>query len=251
MVGFNLLTVNLLYAIFFVVPGLLGLKIYLKIAEKVDSYTRLDAIIYSLGISIISVFVLYVVYGIWLWNLPQFNDVRFSELPIIMGVYVAHVVASCVTGVAIGKIDARRSDRGDQKTRRELWDFAFDDIYSDTRIRVTTLDGRKIEGTVAKMGETAQSQDLILVSAYELHNPEDEDAKKAEELGEYTYIHEQDISTIQFPEDLNEDLDMETLRSLGYAPMTDDESIREDVDEELEEEIEDELERELPDDSDT
>lgn len=243
MVDISPFATNLILPILLLLPGLLGLKVFLLRADRVDAYSRLDAIIYSIGISIVSVLILYGGYGISLWSLPTFEDVQFSSLPILIGLYLSHVGVSSLLGEIAGRVANRRDSDGRDTTRKEIWDYAFDEIYSDSRVKVFTNAGSEIEGTVVRAGQPLQSRDLILASPYELKDVDGQDKTKAVSLGEYTYIHEQAVSHIGFFEDLNEDLDLETLRQLGYAPV--EPGKVEDVDEEVDEELEKELQQEL------
>jgi hypothetical protein len=244
MVDISPFATNLILPILLLLPGLLGLKVFLYRADRVDAYSRLDAIIYSIGISIVSFLLLYGAYGLYLWSFPTFQDVQFSSLPLLIGLYLGHVGVSSALGYVAGRVSNRRDSGGRDTTRKEIWDYAFDEIYSDSRVRVFTNAGSEIEGTVVRAGQPLQSRDLILASPYELKDEDSQDKKRAVSLGDYTYIHEQAVSHIGFFEDLNEDLDLETLRQLGYAPVEPGkvEEPDEDVDEELEKELQQELE---------
>jgi len=245
MVDISPVSTDLILLILLLLPGLLGLKLFLFRAERIDAYSRLDAIIYSIGISIISVLLMYAIYSVILWRFATFSDVRFSSLPPIIGLYLSHVGMSSLLGEIGGRVANRRDTDGRDTTRKEIWDYGFDDIYSDSRVRVFTTEDSEIEGTVVMAGQLPQARDLILASPYELIDTEDDDNKRAIDLGDYVYIHEQAVSHIGFFEDLNDDLDLETLRQLGYAPVepgSEKELDEEETDEELEEELQQELE---------
>jgi len=245
MVDISPVSTDLILLILLLLPGLLGLKLFLFRAERIDAYSRLDAIIYSVGISIISVLLMYGLYSITLRRLATFLDVQFSSLPLIIGLYLIHIGISSALGDGAGRVVNWKDTDGRDTTRKEIWDYAFDDIYSDSRVRVFTTEDSEIEGTVVMAGQLPQARDLILASPYELIDIEDDDNKRAIDLGDYVYIHEQAVSHIGFFEDLNDDLDLETLRQLGYAPVepgSEKESDEEETDEELEEELQQELE---------
>ncbi|WP_232703168.1 DUF6338 family protein [Halobacterium wangiae] len=55
----TLLGINLLYIILFIVPGLLGVKFYRREADVLDDDNRIDAIVYSIFLSIIAFYALY------------------------------------------------------------------------------------------------------------------------------------------------------------------------------------------------
>lgn len=263
MVSVDLFTVNLLYATLLVVPGLLGLKLYLIGSRRINDYSRLDAIVYSLGISILSIFSIYLLSSLILWKLVDFSDIQSPSLPFLIGLYMLHVAISCSLGGLSGHLDDARLDNNDGPFERlfgyfddsrsdsnedviqeELWDYIFDDIYSESRVRVVKIDGTEIEGTVAKYGDAVQSRDIILSSAYEMIPNREGEENRARGLGKYTYIHEQDISHIEFDEDLNEDLDMETLRELGYRPEREESQADEEATRRVEEDL-DEIKREM------
>ena len=244
MVDLSLVSADLILLILLLLPGLFGLKLYLYFAGKIDSYSRLDAVAYSVGISILSVLLLYAAYGLHLRQFPASEDVvALFSLPLLIGLYLGHVCTSTLLGGLFGKSIARLTTGERDKNRKEVWDFAFDEIYSDSRIRVMTTSDFQIEGTVVAPGQTVQARDLILASPYRLEDVHDGDGKQAISLGDYVYIHEQDINHIGFFEDLNDDLDVDTLKELGYTPVspgTKDEG--KEPDEQLEEELQRELE---------
>lgn len=245
MVDISPVSTDLILLILLLLPGLLGLKLFLYRADRIGGHSRLDAIVYSIGISILSVLILYAIYGIYLRQLPRFEDVQFSSLPFIIGLYLSHVGVSTLLGELSGRIVNWQFSSGRDTSRKEIWDYTFDEIYSDSRVRVFTTSNSEIEGTVVRAGQPLQARDLILASPYELIDTDDEDNKRAIDLGDYVYVHEEAVSHIGFFEDLNDDLDMETLRQLGYAPVepgSEEEPDEEESDEELEKELQQELE---------
>ncbi|GAA0469778.1 DUF6338 family protein [Halococcus dombrowskii] len=228
MVAVNILTANLIYPVLLILPGLIGLKIYLRTAGAVNDFSRLDAIIFSLGISVASVLAMYAVYGIILMHPPTFNDVQFNSLPLLMGLYLIHFVVSCLIGWLLG----RCYDSEGNGPREELWDFIFEELFTDSQIRVVKPNGSQIEGNIQITGDSPQSRDLILSSATEIK----QDGTESRDLGEFTYVHERGVSHIE----IVEEIDKETLRDFGYL----DGELKSPKDEESEEEIERELEHE-------
>ncbi|WP_122088737.1 DUF6338 family protein [Halalkalicoccus subterraneus] len=247
MVDVSALSTDLILLLLILLPGLLGLKLFLYRADRIGEYSRLDAIVYSAGISIFSLLILYGFYAGWLGRLPDFTDIQFSSLPFIIGLYLGHIVISAILGEVSSWVANRRFSNGRDKTRKEIWDYTFDDIYSDSRVRVFTSDNSEIEGTIVRAGQPVQARDLILASPYRLLNTGNNDKKTAISLGDYVYIHEEAVCYIGIFEDLNDDLDLEVLRELGYAPIEPraaEKSDQKESDEELEEELRQELEGE-------
>lgn len=244
MVDISALSTDLVLLLLLLLPGLLGLKLFLYRANRVGGHSRLDAVVYSAGISLFSLLILYSFYAGSLQRLPDFADIQFSSLPFIIGLYLGHIGISAILGELSGRVANWCFSNGRDKTRKEIWDYTFDEIYSDSRVRVFTSDNSEIEGTIVRAGQPVQARDLILASPYRLLNTDNEDEKTAISLGDYVYIHEEAVSYIALFEDLNDDLDLEVLRELGYAPVEpgiDDQPDQEASDEELEEELRQEL----------
>lgn len=247
MVDVSALSTNLVLLLLLLLPGLLGLKLFLYRADRIGGHSRLDAIVYSAGISLLSLLILYGVYAGYLRSLPDFADIQFSSLPFIIGLYLGHIGISAILGELSGRVANQCFSNGRDKTRKEIWDYTFDDIYSNSRVRVFTSDNSEIEGTIVRAGQPVQARDLILASPYRLLNTGNDDEKTAVSLGDYVYIHEDAVCYIGIFEDLNDDLDLEVLRELGYAPIepgVGEQSDQEESDEELEEELRRELEGE-------
>ena len=122
MVTVEILTANLIFPVLLILPGLIGLKIYLRVAGVVEDFSRLDAIIFSIGISVASVLAMYAGYGVLLMHPPTFSDVLFDSLPTIVVLYLLHLLISCLIGYLLGK----RYDTAGNGPREELWDFIFE-----------------------------------------------------------------------------------------------------------------------------
>lgn len=94
--------------------------------------------------------------------------------------------------------------RGHDRTRKEIWDYTFDDIYSDSHARVVTCKGDIIEGEIIQWGDTVQKRDLLIVNPEVVTFSGNGETEPEHPLGKYAYVHEQDISHIALNEDLNE-----------------------------------------------
>lgn len=234
---------SLVLLVLFVVPGLLSIKSYRRLSQVADHDSRLDAIVYSLSVSIAAVLLLYGMVQIAAGTpltIPVLADA--ITLPLAIHGYLAHISIAFLIGIYVGVFtnhiyrgkfsaqdtlqrlwekdfraleDARNDivDGDTSQTRAELWDYIFDKIYSQSEITVVKTDGEDVCGEVLISGDSVQSRDFLLSTAtrdqLEQEGPPDE---------KYTYIPPNDISHITFNEDLNADDSDVAEREVGPAP---------------------------------
>jgi hypothetical protein len=206
----NFASPNVLTLLLLVAPGLVGLKLYLRQTGGVDDFSRLDSVVFSLAFSFGSILLIYAGYSLLLFALATAADFPQPTLPVLFGGYLLHILVTCGLGFVVGLFAGDTTD-GSKRTQAELWQFAFENIHADSKVRVTTTAGEKIEGNVLKRRDPVQARDLILTSPRRL----DADGESlASFIGPYAYLHEQDISQVVFYEDLEEDLDRAVVESI-------------------------------------
>lgn len=240
----DLVGINLLYIILLIVPGLIGIKVYLTLGKRVDQFSRLDTIVASLVLSIAALFLHYGLVNSLTTGSLEISDVSFTTSLAIHG-YLSMVSMCILIAGAVSIMQhnvysnpsisfpsrftlsqllpnnwynylnkkSRVFIRDDTSGRQEVWDSIFENIFSNVRVQVVTVNGGVIEGEVLMYGDTVQSRDLIL------WNQEDDKRQGVESTvsvdgDNYTYIHEQDISYISF-------LNIEDLDQLRDGPLPD------------------------------
>lgn len=210
-------TINLLYIIFLIVPGLVGIKGFLLVRRETDNYGRIETVVFSLIISILSVLLLYAGYSVYLWELVDFSDVANFGLPNIILIFLLHSAICSILGTSIG-IGNNIAEKREwisgiieslpyvdgEDARMEVWDFVFEEIHSNSAVAVITEQGHVVSGNVVQSGDKIQERDLIL-SRPSLKLLTDNGDYVDEDLPNktYAYVHNQDISQILLEEDLN------------------------------------------------
>lgn len=221
-------SLNLVLLILLVVPGLLGVKAYLKSADQVEDHTRIDAVVYSIVLSIASIYLLYLAYWVYDGGLITLSTLQDASTPRFLLSYPLLVLVSVVVGKVYGRyqyhignndyFDRRRDIlskartsmkegsfrtkfltpliEGDSTSRETLWEHIFRGSLDSDKVTVVTKEGERIHGTVLMAGTERQSRDILIAV--------EEQSKTS---GDYAYIHDQDISQILF-DDLSPRIDV-------------------------------------------
>lgn len=233
----NVLATNFLFIIFLVVPGLAGIKGFLLAKREPDNYSRIETVVFSLMISILSILLLYLSYSLLIFKFADFNDIDQFGLPNIIFIFITHLMISPIIGISLGMLVNVAVKReffsrviqlipyiDENSPRKEVWDLVFSEIHSNSAVSVITQKGHIITGNVVQRGEKVQERDLLL-SRPSLKILMENGDYSEKDLSDktYSYVHNQNISQILFQEDLNRG----------------DESVAESMDIESDEEIKD------------
>ena len=259
------LSSNLVLLVLFVVPGLISIRAYQFIAKRVDQYSRLDAIVYSLILSIVAVLSLYGLVSAEVGELltvPHLRQVSqakllptfihgylaLNSLGILLGLY-GGICRRYVLDPDVGfreywdaldeaayELDMENLNKhhgeilggGPTETRGELWDYVFNYIYSESTVTIHKTDGNNVEGEILLAGDTVQNRDL-LISPGSREELEDQDGPQET----YRYIPPNDLSHITFNEDLNLD-DSDVAEREMPENSEDPNPVADDVEEKLE-----------------
>ena len=260
---------NLLLLVLFVVPGLISIRAYQYVAKRVDQYSRIEAIVYSLCLSIVSILTLYGLVSVEVGDLLTIPDLRHLSdtelLPRSIHGYLALNSVGTLLGLYAGVVRRYMLDPdvtfreywkaldkaayevdmedlndayteilggGPMETRGELWDYTFKYIYSQSTVTIHKTDGDDIEGEILLAGDTIQNRDLLISPGTRDDLEGDNGPQET-----YRYIPPDDISHISFNEDINKDDSDVAKREMDDEPE-DPHPLSEDVAEEVEKEIE-------------
>lgn len=237
------LTGNLILLALFVAPGLLAIKVGHYFSRATDRTDRLTAIVASLLTSVVALSVLYFLIGFSLGWSPTLAQLRSAfSIPLFIHGYAALLSIACLMGMYYGlyrhhivhsefhlsELRAaivspswseitealKPAIRGDERsTRQEVWDYVFDRIYSDSEVKIYLREGGEVlKGEVLIWGDSPKRELLLSpASREELES----DGTPSET---YRYIPHQDISYIQFNEDLNKNDKDVAEREVGDEP---------------------------------
>lgn len=200
---------NLLSIVLFLLPGLTGVKMYLRTVRRSDPFNRIDTVALSVFVSLLSFLVVYAghwilfpPYGTYgLGHAPRRTNLRpeVDTLPEVTFVYAVVVGVAACGGLAAGHRDKFVQRLPDDPNRR--WIVPFDGIIgdeSDSSVRVVTTDGDRVTGTVRDFGQEAQ--DVLLEEPKRLRRDPAGGWSVAEELGETLYIDGQTVARVHFGE---------------------------------------------------
>lgn len=233
----SVLAINLLFLVFFIVPGLVGIKGFLLVRRETDNYGRIETIVFSLIISITSALVLYAASTVILWESVSFYDLAQLRLPNVVDIFVVHSVLCSILGVTFGiannigekngifkhTIESLPHVDGDTP-RKEVWDFVFSEIHSSSVVSVITKQGHVITGNVVQKGAKIQERDLLLSSpTLKILMKDGNYSEKKLPNKTYSYVHNQNISQILLEEDLNRgDEDVAESMDIGSSEEPED-----------------------------
>lgn len=224
---------NLVSILLFLLPGLIGVKVYLQQVNSQDRFNRIDTIALSFVVSLLGLLLIY----LWYWvSLPPRGDFllghapridelesHLDSLPELVWHYSVTLGLIALGGFGLGHFGYLLRFLPDAPNK--VWRTKFEAVGSnaDNTVRVVTVDGKRVKGQIDGDSWTVDSRDLVL------NNPEYiSDVGTATEpnpLGDEMYLHEQDLSRIYF----------ETPESADEASAVDAAVDAEESDEELEE----------------
>lgn len=222
------LPISLLTIILLVVPGLLGLDLYYRLAEKSTSLSRVQWIVYSVITSLSSLFLLYFLTFFYLGTVESTSETiaatlgiatvsELSELsvPTFVSLYVFHILVAMGLGAGLGWWK-----KSEYEDRREPWHYAFDETQQDgEEMEVVTSDGTVIQGEYNRTAWDDSQRELFLHDPYEIiYSADGSKREKKIDLGRSIIVMEESISRVVF---IEEDPNQERVSRL--AEQEDDE----------------------------
>lgn len=196
------LGLNLISIVLFLLPGLVGVKLGLWYAKRADWFNRIDTIALSFGVSLFSLVFIYTLHsrlhGDWL----KTSEVAAAwiALPSGLFVYIQLVVLSSLMGLLLGAINFG----GDIVAKRSgIWNKFFVTIDSESdseqyQVRVRMQSGDELWGRVEDKGEIGANRDILLERPRRIIRREDGSIGEAYSYTGYAYLHNEDISHIEF-----------------------------------------------------
>lgn len=143
-IGISLLRA-LLFPILFIAPGQLALRSALWAARLRDTLSRLQKVVYSVALSTVSVFVLYLGLSLLRWDVLSPGDsIPFWTFVVSVPV---HFILTAVIGVITGAFIHNYVETGRGLDEIDNWEFALS-RYDDDEVIVRTCGGKEVRGEV-------------------------------------------------------------------------------------------------------
>ena len=198
---------GLISIVLFLLPGLGGIKLGLRIAERGDWLSRLETTGLSFALSLAAMYVLYFIGSIYISYrtssiqlLTQESLVSwFSTLPSMILGYLLLIGFALIGGSILGYIDFGASVFDPILPWARFHQLAKMSGDGETyAVRVRTIAGDELRGKVEDEGEAALNKDIILENPLRLRfNEEGEVADDRSWTGN-AYIHSQSIAHVEF-----------------------------------------------------
>lgn len=215
---------HLVFFLFLLIPGYVSLRAYLWANIALDDIGRLDKLIYmTVGgfVTIVAVAILRRMgFSEWLWAailsgyLPDWLALSISELGIrtvsnlsiveSFTLVSSQSIVGSISGALYGSMKYIFFDDHRQK-RRDLeqpWDTVFHETKVGNKVTVVTAQNREIEGILEQIGSPSEEYDLLISNPEEVFRDGSYPEPDRHSLGNTTYHHYQDISRIEFDQDL-------------------------------------------------
>lgn len=219
---------------FIIIPGVVGVKYFLRSYVRLDSLTRIDKLVFSgiAGSLILLLFLIYttlfcstltVMNGGWsnvftpagtcggLTN-SSFSD--FADLPAIVVLLVAafETASAGLLGHYFGDFYNRKEPGATREPKyiEQPWEFASKKlIREETKATVITSDGDRIRGTVHRLGAPSENSNLLLKDPVRtVYDSDEGEVREEGDIAPYSYHHHLDISQVYF-DSLEEGDDLE------------------------------------------
>lgn len=219
--------------LFLLVPGLIGMKAFLRAYVKLDDLSRIDKLAASIMIGgfalAIPLFVLnwecwtdqlaaFLVHprspdyqawtrtGTWCSDADVMTVERLSKVPIVVIVLLVSIQSTFVGSVsyAAGKGLNWWEDGPPRESKyvEQPWEYASKKTARESdRATVITTESEEIRGTIHRIGSPSEDYDVLLKDPEKvIRDDRTDDEVDTRDLGAYTYHHYRDISRIRFPD---------------------------------------------------
>lgn len=226
-------SLNVVTLLFLLIPGLVGMKLFLRAYVRLDDLSRIDKLAASvlMGGFALGIPLFLLNWTCWTeqittflfrphspnytdWTRPETwcstSDVmtvgRLSQVPVVVIVLFVSVQSVFVGGVsyAVGKRLNRWEDGPPREPKfiEQPWEYASKKTARESdRATVITTDGKEIRGTIHRIGSPSEDYDILLKDPEKVIRDGRTDAEvDTRDLGAYTYHHYRDISRVRFPD---------------------------------------------------
>jgi len=225
--------INVVTLFFLLVPGIVGMKLFLRAYVKLDDFSRIDKLVVSviLGGLALAVPLFLLNWQCWTEQVASFlldphspnyadwsnpaawcstSDVmtvgRLAQIPVVIIILLVSVQSTFVGGISyfVGKVLNWWEDGPPREPKyvERPWEYASKKTARESdRATVITTDGKEIRGTVHRIGPPSEDYDILLKDPEKVIRDDWTDAEvDTRTLGAYTYHHYRDISRIRFPD---------------------------------------------------
>ncbi|MFA9417991.1 hypothetical protein [Natrinema sp. HArc-T2] len=214
---------------FLLIPGLAGLKTFLRTYVQLDDLSRVDKLALSgvLGGGTLGLVLLFLNWDCWSTRLPELlggiqtgtvtqwsNDeywcdgeavvtlTTIESLPIvaIIGMIGVQSIIASVGGGLAGWYLNHIEDGPSRESKyiEQPWEFVSKNTFREEEsATVITVEGEEIKGTVHRLGTPSEDYDILLASPTKILRDRNDNVIKRRDLGDYSYHHYQDISQVQ------------------------------------------------------
>jgi hypothetical protein len=215
---------HLVFFLFLLIPGYVLLRAYLWANIALDDIGRLDKLVYMTVGGFVTIVIVAILrrmgFSGWLWTVvlgqhfPDWLALSVSELSIrtvsrlsiveSFTLVSSQSVVGIVSGTLYGLLKYVFFDDHRQK-RRDLeqpWDMVFHETKVGNEVTVVTAQNREIEGILEQIGSPSKDYDLLISNPKEVIRDGSASVVDKRSLGNTSYHHYQDISRIEFDQDL-------------------------------------------------
>lgn len=253
--------VSLIVLVLLLVPGLVGVELYYRRTSKRSRLSRIQLIVYSIFLSIVSIFILYLttpIYFDWIntgssdiaqsLDIVSESEISDVSLPVLIPLYTIHIILTLFLGFLIGYVDDEYWNTDRVLDRRAPWKYAFDETSSE-EIEIVLQDGDIIRGQFNESAWSKDKRELYIEDPKQVEYDGQELISEPIELGRSLLIMESSISQVIFvEEDPRTEGDYEASDELQSETKEDIDKIIQDIGDQqsLSEAIEDENEDKDP-----
>lgn len=197
---------SLLYFIYLIIPGFLGLKAYLLATREIDYLSRFDKLAFAAVIGVATVVVPLLAYGescassnlSFCHPLDSLTFNNLSSFPILFLLFgiMLQSAGAFVAGLIIGtaKNHLGRKPKRNKADKDRPWRYAFGHRVPLQKLSVKMKGGNIVKGKLLRYGSGPEDYDLLIA------DPEiiDGNGTQVGNPDGYRYIHNDAISEIQF-----------------------------------------------------
>ncbi|ADQ66371.1 hypothetical protein GL213_03865 [Halogeometricum borinquense] len=221
--------ISVLSILLLLAPGLVGLQIFFKYAQRRPSPSRTKWVAWSALTSLISLVLLYLFSGFYLLNLRRIASSLSGFLGIIsingielsatsaLFLYLSHIFVIFVGSSLLGLFDRNILNKDEILDPREPWEYAFDEIPVDgEELDIYLQDGVQLRGEFNERAWDSSKRELFLENPYKVES-DGKGGQSLSDLGRSILIQSKAVSHIVFA---TEDPDQKRIESIEVTSET-------------------------------
>lgn len=194
---FGVSLASILYGFLFLVPGFLTYKLAIHQGKVTTRIDRFNKTFYTFLGSGIAISILILGYSLIIGSPLATSLAEYTMIDLSIG-YFTILIISSINGIIIGVVIDRWVNQDWRRRKETAWDLTFDSAERPIKSTIVMHNGNEIRGFINVYDSSEHDEDILIKYPERIIRGEDGEEKQTLNLGEYSFICNDQISTIYF-----------------------------------------------------